>query len=51
MIDPRILGSWPEPKADAQLTEPARCPWSTVFIAEIEGLVEEATFVLALKSR
>ena len=25
-LDPRTLGSWPEPKADALLTEPSRQP-------------------------
>ena len=28
-LDPRTLGSWPEPKADTSPTEPPRCP--TIF--------------------
>ena len=27
-LDPWILRSRPEPKADTQLTEPPRCPWT-----------------------
>ena len=30
-LDPRILGSQLELKADAQLTEPPRCPWSLFY--------------------
>lgn len=26
-LDPRTAGSWPEPEADAQPTEPPRHPW------------------------
>ena len=30
-LDPRTLGKWPELKADASLTELARCPWREFF--------------------
>ena len=30
-LDPRTLGSRPKPKADAQLTEPPRCPSILLF--------------------
>ena len=37
-LNPRALGSWPEPKADIWWTEPARCP-STLFFINPQKLV------------
>ena len=32
-LNPWIMRSWPEPKSDAQLTQPPRCPWGELSLS------------------
>ena len=40
-LNPRTLRSWLEPKADAWLTEPPRCPWEERVCGSCWGLQEK----------
>ena len=38
-LDPRMLGSWPEPEADAYPAEPPRCPKDNMLYKLFENVL------------
>ena len=47
-LNPRTIGSWPEPKAAAQMTEPLRCP-VLLFLIPVKALPISPTSLLPAK--